>query len=67
MKEAHLTATVTIRMDIPASVLDVLPEEEWQTAAEENLYDILYECLCCNAPARVDFEIESVEELEMDE
>lgn len=67
MKEAHLTATVTIHIDFLASMLDDLPEEEWQTAAEENLYDILYECLCCNAPARVDFEIESVAELEMDE
>lgn len=67
MKEAHLTATVIIHMDFLCSMLDDLPEEEWQTAAEEKLYDILYECLCCNAPTRVDFEIGSVEELEMDE
>lgn len=67
MKEAHLTATVTIHMDFLASMLDDLPEEDWQEAAEERLYDILYECLCCNAPTRVDFEIESTEGLEVDE
>lgn len=66
-REAHLTATVTIKMDMLASMLDDLPEDEWQEAAEETLFDILYDRLCCNAPARMDVVIESTEPLEVDE